>query len=186
MLLFLTFSKLRLIFFSAARIVRPLAIPYSNIARNICGDIKTFSTRSNAFQLSSTLGLPQRSLLDNKQILDISSKIVSTQVRTVTKFSLKKGKRKTVKAALKRFYRLDWGGWIRPKVGRNKKLWKKSLAQKRRLRQHVFCNSTQSTMLDKMVTKFWKRPKYYVEDPYRPYHTREEFDVTRKKPILRG
>lgn len=89
-----------------------------------------------------------------------------------------------MKAVIRRFMRLDWGGWIRTKVGRQKKMWKKSSKQKRRLKQHVFCNATQSTMLDKMVTKFWKRPKYYVEDPYAPYHTREEFNITRKKPIF--
>lgn len=188
LLLLLTFESLRLLFsFSAARVMRPLAIPTAT--RVIGSEIKTFSTRYNAFPLfshiNSTIGFPQKSLLSNKRILDISSTIAPAQIRTVTKFSLKKGKRKTVKAALKRFFRLDWGGWIRPKVGRNKKLWKKSLAQKRRLRQHVLCNATQCTMLDKMVTKFWKRPKHYVEDPYAPYHTREEFAITRRKPVIK-
>ncbi len=27
-------------------------------------------------------------------------------------------------------------------------------------------------MLDRMMTPFWLRPKYYVDDPYSPYHTR--------------
>lgn len=102
-------------------------------------------------------------------------------VRTLTKFSRQKGKRKSVKAVLKRFKRLDWGIWIRTKSGRHKKLWKKTSARKRRLRQHVFTNSTQSWLLDKMVTKFWKRPKFYINDPYTPYHTREEFEKTRKR-----
>lgn len=121
------------------------------------------------------------SLINNTQILDISKHLV-VPVRTVTKFSLKRGKRKTVKAAVKRFFRLHWGGWIRTKIGRHKKLWKKSAPNKRRLRQHVFCNSTQSKLLDKMVTSFWRKPKHYVDDPYAPYHTREEYHVTRKKP----
>lgn len=121
------------------------------------------------------------SLINNTQILDISKSLI-VPTRTVTKFSLKRGKRKTVKAAVKRFFRLHWGGWIRTKVGRHKKMWKKSGPNKRRLRQHVFCNSTQVTLLDKMVTSFWKKPKYYVDDPYAPYHTREEYHVTRKKP----
>lgn len=172
-------------FFSVARVVRPLAIPYCNRARIIQNDLKTFTTAQNIRGFCSTLGVTP-SLVINKHILDISSKIAPVQVRTVTKFSLKRGKRKTVKAATKRFFRLHWGGWIRPKVGRQKKLWKKSAAQKRRLRQHVFCNATQSTLLDKMVTKFWKKPKHYVEDPYAPYHTREELYMTRKKPIVRG
>ncbi|OWR42659.1 50S ribosomal protein L35 [Danaus plexippus plexippus] len=33
-----------------------------------------------------------------------------------------------------------------------------------------------------MVTRYWKKPRYYVDDPYAPYHTREEFPVTRRKP----
>lgn len=104
-------------------------------------------------------------------------------IRSLTKFSLKKGKRKSVKAVLKRFKRLDWGGWIRTRQGRHKKMWKKTGALKRRLRQHVIVNATQSWLLDKMVTKFWRRPKHYVDDPYRPYHSRDEFETTRRIPI---
>lgn len=121
-------------------------------------------------------------LIQNPNILSIASNITKTQSRSVTKFSLRSGKRKTLKSPLKRFYRLDWGGWIRTRSGRNKKLWKKSHNLKRRLRQHVLVNSTQSWMLDKMVTKYWRRPKYYVDDPYTPYHTREEYYATQKKP----
>lgn len=119
------------------------------------------------------------SLLQNEEILKISQTIS----RPLIKYSLRKGKRKTVKPILKRFKRLDWGIWIRTKSGRHKKLWKKSSAQKRRLRQHVFVNATQSTLLDKMVTKYWRRPKYYVDDIYEPYHRREEFYITRRKPL---
>nr|CAD7194990.1 unnamed protein product [Timema douglasi] len=75
------------------------------------------------------------------------------------------------------------GGWIRTRSGRHKRLWKKKENLRRRLRQHVFCNSTQSWLLDKMVTKYWRQPRYYVDDPYEPYHTREEFLITRKKPL---
>lgn len=35
-------------------------------------------------------------------------KILQPQIRTVTKFSLKKGKRKTVKTVIRRFFRLAW------------------------------------------------------------------------------
>lgn len=74
------------------------------------------------------------------------------------------------------------GIWIRTFAGRHRSLWKKSQRRRYRLRQHVFCNATQSTMLDKMVTSYWKRPHYYVDDPYNPYHNREEFPFTRTKP----
>lgn len=119
----------------------------------------------------------------NGNLLEAPSGVnCGNQTRTVTKFSLSKGKRKSVKVVLKKFYRLDWGIWIRGKCGRQKKLYKKSARRKRRLRQHVFCNATQSWLLDSMVTKYWRRPKYYVDDPYEPYHSREEFPTTRKKP----
>lgn len=103
-------------------------------------------------------------------------------VRTVTKKSSRSAKRKSVKAAILRFKRLHWGGWIRTRCGRHKKMHKKSTKLRHRLRQHVLVNATQSTLLDKMVTKFWKRPKYYVEDIYEPYHTRP-FPLANRKPL---
>ncbi|XP_017483082.1 PREDICTED: 39S ribosomal protein L35, mitochondrial isoform X1 [Rhagoletis zephyria] len=103
------------------------------------------------------------------------------QSRSLTKFSLNKGKRKSVKAVIKRFKRLDWGIWIRTHTGRHKKMFKKSKELRRRLRQHVFTNATQSYMLDKMVTSFWRRPKHYIDDPYAPYHKRDEFFATKSK-----
>ncbi|XP_028130666.1 39S ribosomal protein L35, mitochondrial [Diabrotica virgifera virgifera] len=111
-----------------------------------------------------------------------SPSLVNTAKRTVTKFSFQQGKRKTVKTVLRRFYRLHWGGWIRTKCGRHKKLWRKSPPRKRRLRQHVFCNATQCTLLDKMVAPYWRKPKYYVNDPYEPFHSREEWKFTKLKP----
>lgn len=166
---------------SVLRNIRPLTTPFFyNAARIIPSEVKNFSTL-NSINTTPFTNLQKGFLINNKQILDISNNIV-VPVRTVTKFSLKSGKRKTVKAVVKRFFRLHWGGWIRTKIGKHKKMWKKSPPQKRRLRQHVFCNGTQNKLLDKMVTRFWKKPKYYVEDPYAPYHTREEFAITRKKP----
>lgn len=123
--------------------------------------------------------IPNVNLILHPKINQIANNI---QCRNVTKFSLKSGKRKSVKAVRERFYRLNWGIWIRTKVGKNKKLWKKSSGRKRRLRQHVFCNATQSKMLDKMVGHYWRQPKYFVDDPYEPYHTRDEFMFTRKIP----
>lgn len=107
----------------------------------------------------------------------------ATQVRTVTKYSMRSGKRKTVKAVLKRFKRLDWGVWVRTKSSRFKRLWRKRGQRIYRLRQHVFCNGKQNWLLDSMVTPMWRRPRHYVDDPYAPYHKREEFSRTRTKPI---
>ncbi|XP_037786864.1 39S ribosomal protein L35, mitochondrial-like [Penaeus monodon] len=109
----------------------------------------------------------------------------ASQTRTVVKWSLQKGKRKTVQAVLKRFKRLDWGGrgmWIRPRQGANKKMWKKSQTQRLRAKTHVFCNATQSQMLDKMVCRFWKKTRYYPDDPFRPYLRRDNFRATKSQP----
>uniref|UniRef100_A0A8C8BN34 Large ribosomal subunit protein bL35m n=1 Tax=Otus sunia TaxID=257818 RepID=A0A8C8BN34_9STRI len=83
--------------------------------------------------------------------------ILQQPARTVTYCSLRKGKRKTVKAVIYRFLRLHNGLWVRRKAGYKKKLWKKSAAQRKRLRELVFCNRTQCKLLDKMTTSFWKR-----------------------------
>uniref|UniRef100_A0A8B9S7P6 Large ribosomal subunit protein bL35m n=1 Tax=Apteryx owenii TaxID=8824 RepID=A0A8B9S7P6_APTOW len=83
--------------------------------------------------------------------------ILQQPVRTLTYCSLRNGKRKTVKAVTDRFLRLHNGLWVRRKAGYKKKLWKKSAAQKKRLRELVLCNKTQCKLLDKMTTSFWKR-----------------------------
>ncbi|KAG7461538.1 hypothetical protein MATL_G00192220 [Megalops atlanticus] len=98
--------------------------------------------------------------------------LLSQPIRSLTYYSLKKGKRKTVKSVVKRFLRLHCGLWLRRKAGYKKKLWKKLPARRRRLRQHVFCNRTQSKLLDKMTTSFWKRRNWYLNDRYQKYHDR--------------
>ncbi|XP_035932085.2 large ribosomal subunit protein bL35m [Halichoerus grypus] len=103
--------------------------------------------------------------------------VLKLPVRTVTYFSSRKGKRKTVKAVVYRFLRLHSGLWLRRKAGYKKKLWKKTAARKRRLREFVFCNKTQSKLLDKMTTSFWKRRNWYADDPYQKYHDRTNLKV---------
>ncbi|XP_078084629.1 large ribosomal subunit protein bL35m isoform X1 [Mustelus asterias] len=118
-----------------------------------------------AHKLSALKGLPHHGLSFQQP------------VRSLTYCSLRKGKRKTVKSVVKRFLRLHCGLWVRRKAGYKKRLWKKRAARKRRLRQHVFCNRTQSKMLDKMTTDFWKRRNWYVNDPYQMYHDRTNLKV---------
>ncbi|KAG4075754.1 hypothetical protein HA402_003580 [Bradysia odoriphaga] len=131
-----------------------------------------------------TLTKAPLALSTNPAIINLSNNLVQhQQTRNVIKFSLRKGKRKTVKAVIKRFKRLDWGGWIRTRAGRHKRLWRKSPSLRNRLKQHVLVNATQSWLLDKMVTRYWRRPKHYINDPYAPYHKRESFYATRRKPI---
>lgn len=132
--------------------------------------------------------LPVLSLGESKHSSLIKSQsILTDQVRsksnfTVIKYSREKGQRLSDREISKRFFRLDWGMWIHTKCGRHKKMWKKSFKQKRRLRYHVMCNATQCTLLDKMVNNVFKQKRYFVDDPYEPYHFREEFYLTRSKP----
>ncbi|KAJ8262487.1 hypothetical protein GJAV_G00167020 [Gymnothorax javanicus] len=98
-------------------------------------------------------------------------------VRSVTYYSVKLGKRKSVKAVVKRFLRLHCGLWVRRKAGYKKKLWKKLPARRKRLREHVFCNKTQTKLLDKMTTSFWKRRNWFLNDPHQKYHDRTNLRV---------
>ncbi|XP_039407525.1 39S ribosomal protein L35, mitochondrial [Corvus cornix cornix] len=103
--------------------------------------------------------------------------LLQQPARTLTYCSLRKGKRKSVKSVVKRFLRLHNGLWVRRKSGYKKKLWKKSAAQKKRLREFVLCTRTQCKLLDKMTTSFWKRRNWYIDDPYQKYHDRTNLRV---------
>ncbi|KFB52315.1 AGAP011635-PA-like protein [Anopheles sinensis] len=169
---------------SVCRLSAASPVVVSSPARNFtsfrrCNDVPLRSSVAGS-NICFMKPLVSPHLLDCMQTIPT---LQSQPSRTVIKFSMRKGKRKTVKAVVKRFKRLDWGGWIRTLSGRNKKLWRKRSNRKRRLRQHVLVNATQATLLDKMVTKYWKRPRHYIDDPYAPYHTREEFVHTRRKPL---
>lgn len=134
---------------------------------------------------TSLVGLPSLPLKSQPSLFLNVPSTSAVQTRSVTKWSLQKGKRKTVKAVVIRFKRLPWAGrgiWIRPRAGASKRMWKKNRKRKYRAKTHVFCNATQSHMLDKMVTRFWKKPRHYPDDPYRPYMRRENFGKTTPYP----
>lgn len=119
----------------------------------------------SAAQMSS----PKRSLLQVEESC-------ATTTRSVTKFSLTKGTKRSVRAVLNRFYRLNNGLWIRRIGGYHKKLYTKTERRKFQLRQHIVCARYQCEMLDRMVTDYWKKPKYFIDDPYEPYHVRHNID----------
>ncbi|XP_055946474.1 39S ribosomal protein L35, mitochondrial-like isoform X2 [Argiope bruennichi] len=96
--------------------------------------------------------------------------------RNVTNYSLKTGKKKSVNAVLARFFRLHNGLWIRRRAGCHKRLHKRNHRDKYNLTQHVVCTKTQCLMLDRMITNYWKKPKYFLDDPFEPYHKRNNFD----------
>ncbi|XP_042357187.1 39S ribosomal protein L35, mitochondrial [Plectropomus leopardus] len=112
-----------------------------------------------------------------QRVSSLTPSLTQQPCRSLTYISLKKGKRKSVKSVTDRFMRLHCGLWIRRKAGHKKKLWKKKPARRKRLREHVFCNKTQSKLLDKMTTSFWKRRNWYVNDPYLKYHDRVNLKV---------
>lgn len=108
--------------------------------------------------------------------------ILVQPVRTRILFSYRGGKPRTVKAVVNRFFRLYNGLWIRTCAGRHKKRWLKPLRRVQRLKQHVFVNKTQCRLLDRMVNKYYKTPKYYVDDPYAPYHRKSNLPDYRYEP----
>jgi len=88
----------------------------------------------------------------------------------VTLFDINDGKRKSLSAVVMRFKRLDWGAWIRPKAGRNKKLWKKSLRQQVVNERHVFCKSYHKRRFDRAVSSDIKEIRHIPDDPYKVYN----------------
>uniref|UniRef100_A0AC11D4V5 Mitochondrial ribosomal protein L35 n=1 Tax=Ovis aries TaxID=9940 RepID=A0AC11D4V5_SHEEP len=173
-------------------ILRPLNIlassAYRNCTKNVClnsvlssrhfSHIQTPVVSSAPRLITSVRSLTcgQTATVLNRMALLIPN-VLKPPVRTVTYCSSRKGKRKTVKAVIYRFLRLHSGLWLRRKAGYKKKLWKKTVARKRRLREFVFCNKTQSKLLDKMTTSFWKRRNWYADDPYQMYHDRTNLKV---------
>jgi large subunit ribosomal protein L35 len=99
--------------------------------------------------------------------------VTEQAVRTRVTCSRRDGKPRTVYAVTRRFFRLYNGMWIRTRAGRHKKLWKKQGRTIAALQQHVFCTQRQCWTLDKMVNRYYKTPKYYPDDPYQPYHSKD-------------
>ena len=71
--------------------------------------------------------------------------------RTITYYSRRKGKRKTVKAVIRRFRRTGSGKWKRWQAGKNHFNSKKTSKRRSRLRRYVICNKQQTKLLNKMV-----------------------------------
>jgi len=174
-------SFLKSIIFFGSRVsnINKISITRTHFPQSL-GNVSQFSSSVNSLLGFNRINIGT-SLSSLVPMLTARSPTID-QTRSVTKWSLNKGKRKSSKAVTERFFRLEWGAWIRPIVGRHKKHWSKTAKRKIRGARHVFCNSTQSTLLDKMVTKYWRKPHYYVDDIYRPYHQREEFMKTAVKP----
>ncbi|XP_044516364.1 39S ribosomal protein L35, mitochondrial [Gracilinanus agilis] len=177
---------------AAAGIIRPLNGLVSSTFQNYSNTLRLVSTLSGRHfsYIQAPLISPAARLVPPVKnlrygppstILNSVNPLLPTllrpPVRTLTYCSLRKGKRKSVKAVLFRFLRLHCGLWVRKKAGYKKKLWKKKPARRKRLREQVFCNKTQSKLLDKMTTSFWKRRNWYIDDPFQKYHDRTNLRV---------
>jgi len=85
-------------------------------------------------------------------------------------YDLKDGQRKSLKAVVARFKRLDWGPWIRPRSGRAKKLWKKSMLQLNNNEKHVMCKLWHNRRFDRAVSSEIKELRHIPDDPYKVYN----------------
>ncbi|CAH8834476.1 unnamed protein product [Trichobilharzia szidati] len=83
-----------------------------------------------------------------------------------------------------RFKRLRWGAFIHARTGRAKHLYRRSEAERARRSEHVLTNRATSFLLDNMLNEQWRKPKYYPNDIYEPYHKRTgvPWDYALKKP----
>uniref|UniRef100_A0A2K6CMX0 Uncharacterized protein n=1 Tax=Macaca nemestrina TaxID=9545 RepID=A0A2K6CMX0_MACNE len=142
---------------AALGIQRPLNVLASSAYRNCVKNASLISALSTGrFSHIQTpvryLTCGHTSVILNR-VAPLLPSVLKLPVRSLTYFNTRKGKRKTVKAVIYRFLRLHCGLWVR----RKKKLWKKAPAGKKRLREFVFCNKTQSKLQ-------WRN--WYVDDPY--------------------
>ncbi|XP_038608584.1 39S ribosomal protein L35, mitochondrial [Tachyglossus aculeatus] len=174
----------------AAGVLRPLRFGAPLMCRSPLGNIRLASAASpqpfhpirvpNVFAASKPLPAGRTLTCGSPAAIlkSVAPVLPSLQpVRTLTYCSLKKGKRKSVKPVIYRFLRLHSGLWLRRRAGYKKKLWKKKPVRRKRLRELVFCSKTQSRLLDKMTTSFWKRRNWYVDDPYQRYQNRTNLKV---------
>ncbi|GMT31793.1 hypothetical protein PFISCL1PPCAC_23090, partial [Pristionchus fissidentatus] len=95
------------------------------------------------------------------------------------RFSPKDGRKRPAQDVLDRFKRLNNGMWIRSHPGKNKIRYAKDDNFQTTSLYYETCTKEQCWMLDKMMTKYWLRPRYYENDPYAPYHTRHGVSAPR-------
>lgn len=77
---------------------------------------------------------------------------------------------------LERFYRLNWGGWIRARGGRGSRSWQKTGPNMWWTKQHVLCSERQSEQLEKMFEQKYRKKTFFVDDPYEIYEERNNVE----------
>ncbi|GAB1610106.1 39S ribosomal protein L35, mitochondrial-like [Argonauta hians] len=108
-------------------------------------------------------------------ITNVRSKIVCSRI---------KGKPKSTPSVTSRFFRLRSGLWIRCRSGRRNKHWAKSTKRINRLQETVFCNKTQCKKLDRMVSRYYMKKRYFPGDPYEIYQDRSTSKFSQKRPLF--
>ncbi|XP_076818879.1 uncharacterized protein LOC143464780 [Clavelina lepadiformis] len=135
---------------------------------------RQLSNSFSSLSLSNTKVFVNKLTYGNSLVNQLLPFMPSIPHRNVTVVSRNRGKRKTAKIIIKRFRRLGNGLWVRRQSGYKKRMWVKLLRKGNpsliwRHRRHLICNRWQSKLLDKMVTDYWKKQKWYVDDPYKGY-----------------
>jgi len=144
-------------------------VPFANVA---CSNL-TRQLSSLSVNFHNPKDHQERSSLKRLCVPFMNNSLITQQQRTVVQVS-SKGKQKTVKMIISRFRRLGNGLWVRRQSGYKKRLYTKLFnptgARKvLRKKRHILCDLRQSTLLDKMVTDYYKKQKWYVSDPYKGY-----------------
>jgi len=170
------------------------SLPLQQSQYNVETSKRTFSSclKTSTFNVQYTTNnnticpkTDSRSLLQ-PQVLSLAA--FGQPVRTLVRFSYRKQKLKTTRSVIKRFYRLDWGGWIRGRMGRDKRLWTKGWKRRQKDRRHLIVRAWNAKLFDALTSRFWRTPKHYIDDPYEPYHKRygirKTSDMYRNKPLI--
>ena len=117
-----------------------------------CGILKNISSRQSTYCFGYIYSKNTTCL--NNAHYQFCSRIThgsTFPARTLTYYSRRKGKRKTVKAVVRRFRRTGSGKWKRWQAGKNHFNSKKTSKRRSRLRRYVICNKQQTKLLNKMV-----------------------------------
>ncbi|TGZ71991.1 hypothetical protein CRM22_002340 [Opisthorchis felineus] len=77
-----------------------------------------------------------------------------------------------VQDVIDRFKRLRWGAFVHARSGRSKHLYRRSDTTRDKLQEHILTNRATSFLLNNMLNRQWRAPRYYPEDIYEPYHKR--------------
>uniref|UniRef100_A0A0X3Q3E7 39S ribosomal protein L35 n=1 Tax=Schistocephalus solidus TaxID=70667 RepID=A0A0X3Q3E7_SCHSO len=74
--------------------------------------------------------------------------------------------------AVDRFKRLRWGAFIHARAGRRKHLYRKNPWVVAKKDEHILTNRATSFLVNNLVNRYWRRPQFYPQDIYEPYHKR--------------